>query len=48
MDDLDACVTLIKANGGNVAKLAITDFCWGGWITWLYCANNLKIKVAAT
>ncbi|WP_395823043.1 dienelactone hydrolase family protein [Collimonas sp.] len=47
MGDLDACVAWAKANGGNVDKLAITGFCWGGRITWLYSAHNLKVKAAA-
>lgn len=29
------------------AKLAITGFCWGGRITWLYFAHNPKVKAAA-
>jgi carboxymethylenebutenolidase len=24
--------------------LAITGFCWGGRITWLYCAHNPQVK----
>jgi carboxymethylenebutenolidase len=40
MGDLDATVTWAKANGGNTAKLAVTGFCWGGRITWLYSAHN--------
>jgi len=27
MGNLDACVTLTEENSGNVAKLAITNFC---------------------
>lgn len=30
MADLDACVAWAKDNGGNVDKLGITGFCWGG------------------
>lgn len=44
MGDLDACVAWAKANGGNVDKLGITGFCWGGRITWLYSAHNPKVK----
>ena len=44
MGDLDACVAWAKANGGNVEKLAITGFCWGGRITWLYSAHNPSVK----
>jgi carboxymethylenebutenolidase len=44
MGDLDACVAWAKANGGNVEKLGITGFCWGGRITWLYAAHNPALK----
>ena len=44
MGDLDACVKWASANGGNADKLAITGFCWGGRITWLYAAHQPKIK----
>ena len=47
MGDIDACVAWAKENGGNVDKLAITGFCWGGRITWLYASHNPKVKVAA-
>lgn len=46
MGDLDACVAWAKANGGNVDKLAVTGFCWGGRITWLYAAHNPSVKAA--
>jgi len=44
MGDLDACVAWAAKNGGNVDKLGITGFCWGGRITWLYAAHNPKVK----
>jgi carboxymethylenebutenolidase len=44
MADLDACVAWAAANGGNTDKLAITGFCWGGRITWLYAAHQPKLK----
>ena len=44
MGDLDACVEWARQHGGNVDKLGITGFCWGGRITWLYCAHNPKVK----
>jgi carboxymethylenebutenolidase len=44
MGDLDACVDWARHNGGNADKLGITGFCWGGRITWLYCAHNPKVK----
>lgn len=42
--DLDACVAWAAQNGGNVDKLGITGFCWGGRVTWLYSAYNPKVK----
>ena len=44
MADLDGVVAWAKANGGDTSKLAITGFCWGGRITWLYAAHNLGVK----
>lgn len=42
--DIDGAVQWAKANGGNTHKLAITGFCWGGRITWLYAAHNKAVK----
>jgi carboxymethylenebutenolidase len=43
--DLDATVAWAKESGeGNVEKLGITGFCWGGRIVWLYAAQNPKLK----
>ncbi|MBI4754820.1 MAG: dienelactone hydrolase family protein [Betaproteobacteria bacterium] len=44
MGDLDACAAWAAANGGDPARMAITGFCWGGRITWMYCAHNPKLK----
>jgi carboxymethylenebutenolidase len=44
MGDLDACVAWAGANGGDTSRLAITGFCWGGRITWLYSAHNPGVK----
>ena len=45
MSDLDATVAWAKATGkGNVDKLAITGYCWGGRIVWLYAAHNPDLK----
>jgi carboxymethylenebutenolidase len=44
MADLDATVKWAGKNGGNADRLAITGFCWGGRITWLYAAHNPKLK----
>ncbi|AJG20428.1 dienelactone hydrolase family protein [Cupriavidus basilensis] len=44
MGDLDAAVAWAKGNGGDTSRLAITGFCWGGRITWLYAAHSQQIK----
>lgn len=44
MADLDACVAWAATQGGDVGRLGITGFCWGGRITWLYCAKNPAVK----
>lgn len=45
MADLDATVAFAKASGkADVSKLAITGFCWGGRVTWLYAAHNPGLK----
>jgi len=44
MDDLDACVAWARDNGGNIDRLGITGFCWGGRIVWLYSAHNPQVK----
>lgn len=45
LSDLDATVAwAVKSAKGNGNKLAITGFCWGGRITWLYSAHNPQVK----
>jgi carboxymethylenebutenolidase len=45
MSDLDAAVAWAKESGkADTAKLAITGFCWGGRIVWLYAAHNPALK----
>ena len=45
MSDLDATVDWASGAGkADTNRLAITGFCWGGRITWLYCAHNPRVK----
>lgn len=44
MGDLDASVAWAKAQGADAGKLAVTGFCWGGRIVWLYSAHNPGLK----
>lgn len=43
MSDLDATAAWASKNGGS-NKLAVTGFCWGGRIVWLYAAHNPQLK----
>lgn len=45
MADLDATVAWAKSSGnGNIEKLGVTGFCWGGRIVWLYAAHSPQVK----
>jgi carboxymethylenebutenolidase len=45
MADLDATVSWAEKSGkGDVKKLGITGFCWGGRIVWMYAAHSPKLK----
>ncbi|CAM3813591.1 dienelactone hydrolase family protein [Paracidovorax anthurii] len=45
--DLDATVKWAGAHGGDLSRVGITGFCWGGRITWLYAAHGpVKAGVA--
>jgi dienelactone hydrolase len=45
MSDLDATVDwAAKSGAADPARLAITGFCWGGRIVWLYAAHNPNLK----
>lgn len=45
MADLDAVVAWGVASGlADPGRLAITGFCWGGRIVWLYAAHNPGLK----
>jgi carboxymethylenebutenolidase len=45
MADLDATVAWAKStNKADAKRLAVTGFCWGGRIVWLYAAHNPNLK----
>jgi carboxymethylenebutenolidase len=45
MSDLDAAVTWAQKSGkGNIDKLGVIGFCWGGRIVWLYAAHSPRLK----
>ncbi|MDN0075443.1 dienelactone hydrolase family protein [Crenobacter sp. SG2303] len=45
--DLDATLAWAGVSGGDVKRAAITGFCWGGRIVWLYSAHNPNLRAAA-
>lgn len=47
MADLDGALAWAGQHGGDPTRSAITGFCWGGRITWLYAAHGpVKVGVA--
>jgi carboxymethylenebutenolidase len=45
MSDLDATVAWAgKSGSGDVKRVGVTGFCWGGRITWLYAAHSRQLK----
>jgi carboxymethylenebutenolidase len=47
MSDLDSAVDYAQASGkADTARLAVTGFCWGGRIVWLYAAHSPGLKAA--
>ncbi|WP_051304914.1 dienelactone hydrolase family protein [Chitinilyticum litopenaei] len=44
MSDLDAVLAWSASQGGDPQRAAITGFCWGGRITWLYAAHNPQLR----
>jgi len=44
--DLDHVANWAVNHDGDMRSLAITGFCWGGRITWLYAAHNPQLKAA--
>jgi carboxymethylenebutenolidase len=44
MADLDASLAWARGQGADTGRTAVTGFCWGGRITWLYSAHNPAVK----
>ncbi|QHM77812.1 Carboxymethylenebutenolidase [Mixta theicola] len=42
--DLDHVANWAARHGGDMRNLAMTGFCWGGRIVWLYAAHNPQLK----
>ena len=47
MTDLDSTADWAAKNSGDPNKLALTGFCWGGRIAWLYAAHSTQLKASA-
>ncbi len=48
MTDLDAAANwAAKAAHGDIGRIAIVGFCWGGRIVWLYAVHNPKLRAGA-
>ena len=48
MSDLDSsAIWAARTAHADTARLAITGFCWGGRIVWLYATHNPKLKAGA-
>lgn len=44
LSDLDASVAWAAQHGGDAKRVAVTGFCWGGRLTWMYAAHNPDVK----
>ena len=47
MADLDAALAWAEKAGGDGKRVAITGFCWGGRIAWLYAAHQPRLRAGA-
>jgi len=47
LSDLDHVANWAARHGGDMQRLAITGFCWGGRISWLFAAHNPQVRAAA-
>ena len=45
--DLDATLDWTAGDGGDPSRAAITGFCWGGRIVWLYAAHRDGLRAGA-
>ena len=42
--DLDATLDWAAAHGGDMSRVGVTGFCWGGRQVWLYASHSRRIK----
>lgn len=46
LSDLDHVANWAAKHDGDIHRLAITGFCWGGRISWLFAAHNPQVRAA--
>jgi carboxymethylenebutenolidase len=46
MADIDATLAWAGEHGGDLKRLGVIGFCWGGRIVWLYNEHNPKVRAA--
>ena len=44
MSDIASALKWAGEHGGDLTRVGVTGFCWGGRITWLACANIPQVK----
>ncbi|RQS69574.1 carboxymethylenebutenolidase [Burkholderia sp. Bp8963] len=45
-EDLDATVAWAGKNGGDLSRVGVMGFCWGGRQAWLYAEHNPHVRAA--
>ncbi|KVE36293.1 dienelactone hydrolase family protein [Burkholderia sp. TSV86] len=45
-EDLDATVVWAGKSGGDLTRLGVTGFCWGGRQAWLFAEHNPRVRAA--
>ncbi len=48
MADLDAAVQWAGENGGDLNRLGVVGFCWGGRQAWLFAEHSRRLKAAVS
>lgn len=46
MTDFDSALAFAVTQSGDAARAAITGFCWGGRMAWLYAAHNPRLRAS--
>jgi carboxymethylenebutenolidase len=44
LGDLDAAMDWAAGQGGDLGRLGVTGFCWGGRVTWLWAAHQPRLR----